>query len=40
LATSAANLPESHAGHQDQSEAHTVVSGLDALDLEELRPLE
>lgn len=40
VATSAANLPEAHAGHQDQSEAHTLVSGLDALDLEELSPLE
>ena len=39
VATSAANLPESHAGHQDQSQAHMVVSGLDALDLDELAGL-
>lgn len=36
VATRAANLPESHAGHQDQSQANLVVSGLDVLELEGL----
>ena len=31
IATAAANLPEDHAGHQDQSAADLVVAGLDVL---------
>lgn len=39
VATSAANLPSDHPGHQEQSEANLVVSGLDALDFDSLGDL-